>query len=115
MQRASLTTRTMLCQGMCMPKSQREITQTDRYTHERWRRAAHAASRLQTGDGLFSSPIAALPSSQVDECDPTKLTDKELRERKATFWGSLSLGVEKNRDEEKELPFHSKELETQHW
>ncbi|KIR97495.1 IQ domain-containing calmodulin-binding protein [Cryptococcus deuterogattii 2001/935-1] len=81
----------------------------------RWRRAAHAASRLQTGDGLFSSPIAALPSSQVDECDPTKLTDKELRERKATFWGSLSLGVEKNRDEEKELPFHSKELETQHW
>ncbi|XAO23003.1 hypothetical protein I312_101780 [Cryptococcus bacillisporus CA1280] len=81
----------------------------------RWRRAAHAASRLQTGDGLFSSPIAALPSSQVDECDPTKLTDKELTARKATFWGSLSLGVGKKRDEEKELPFHSKELETQHW
>lgn len=115
MQRASLITRTMLCQGMYLPNHKKELPQTDRYTHERWRRAAHAASRLQTGDGLFSSPIAALPSSQVDECDPTKLTDKELTARKATFWGSLSLGVGKKRDEEKELPFHSKELETQHW
>ncbi|OWZ32685.1 IQ domain-containing calmodulin-binding protein [Cryptococcus neoformans var. grubii Br795] len=81
----------------------------------RWHRAAQAASRLQNGDGLYSSPVSTLPSGQVEECDPKKLTDKELRARKATFWGSLSLGVGKERDEKKELPFHSKELETQHW
>ena len=95
-------------------KSQ-NLPQIDRYTHERWHRAAQAASRLQNGDGLYSSPVSTLPSGQVEECDPKKLTDKELRARKATFWGSLSLGVGKDRDEKKELPFHSKELETQHW
>ncbi|WVQ74548.1 hypothetical protein IAR50_004149 [Cryptococcus sp. DSM 104548] len=96
----------------------------------RWRRAAQAASRLQTSDGLYSTPVhlasdtvpdpghAGEPNrlTMFEECDPSKLDEKERRARRATFWGSFSvLGLGKERDDKKELPFQSKALEQQHW
>ncbi|WVQ78707.1 hypothetical protein IAT38_000794 [Cryptococcus sp. DSM 104549] len=85
----------------------------------RWKRAAQAASRLQTGDGL-PTPTAALnhPStspSVVQETIPEELPDKAKKARRATFWGSLSMGIGKERDEGEVLPFQSKALEQQHW
>ncbi|ODN76749.1 hypothetical protein L202_05364 [Cryptococcus amylolentus CBS 6039] len=96
----------------------------------RWRRAAQAASRLETGDGLYSTPVhlasnttsvqghAGEPSrlAMVEECVPETLDEKERRARRATFWGSFSvMGLGKERDDRKDLPFQSKALEQQHW
>jgi hypothetical protein len=47
--------------------------------------------------------------------DVGELDEKTRKARRATFWGSLSLGAGKERDETEELPFQSKALEQQHW
>ncbi|WVO13258.1 hypothetical protein L204_100871 [Cryptococcus depauperatus] len=80
----------------------------------RWHRAAQAAARLQKGDGLYTSSFKPT-ESPVAECDPSQLSNKERKSRKATFWGSLSFGIGKERDENEGLGFHSKALERQHW
>ncbi|WWD16577.1 hypothetical protein CI109_101005 [Kwoniella shandongensis] len=78
----------------------------------RWHRAIQAVSRLQASDGLYDPPSA----SYTHEVDPSTLDEKVLKARRATFLGSLSLGVgKKERDENETLPFHSKTLEQQHW
>ncbi|GFZ42631.1 hypothetical protein JCM24511_00348 [Saitozyma sp. JCM 24511] len=79
----------------------------------RWRRGIAAASRLQTGDGLGANAVSPEVQEAIDETP--ELDEKTRKARKATMWGSLSLGVGKERDEAEELPFHSKALEKQHW
>jgi hypothetical protein len=86
-------------------------------THVRWRRGLHAAKRLQMGDGLTVDPlIPSVASSAFDdrEYSPEE-KEKILHHRRATFLGSLSMGVGKALDEGEELPFQSKSLEQQHW
>lgn len=82
-------------------------------TLARWRRGIAAASRLQTGDGLGANAVSPEVQEAIDETP--ELDEKTRKARKATMWGSLSLGVGKERDEAEELPFHSKALEQQHW
>nr|XP_019050292.1 IQ domain-containing calmodulin-binding protein [Kwoniella bestiolae CBS 10118]OCF29222.1 IQ domain-containing calmodulin-binding protein [Kwoniella bestiolae CBS 10118] len=81
----------------------------------RWHRAVQAASRLETGEGLFNPP-----SDLTEEIPPEKLSESTKKARRATFWGNLSLPIAKNqdsddRDENEVLPFQSKALEQQHW
>ncbi|ORX33661.1 hypothetical protein BD324DRAFT_639106 [Kockovaella imperatae] len=76
----------------------------------RWHRAAQAAARMEHGDGLRAAPV---PASHVR---PRVVLDEETRKaRRATFWGTLSKGVGKERDENEILPYQSKSLEQQHW
>jgi hypothetical protein len=76
----------------------------------RWKRAAHAASRLQAGEGVAEG-------SNIPQQATPELSDKVRRERKATFWGKLGMGLDvgKERDEQEVLPYVSKNLEQQHW
>ncbi|OCF30327.1 IQ domain-containing calmodulin-binding protein [Kwoniella heveanensis BCC8398] len=76
----------------------------------RWHRAAQAASRLQSGQGVYDPPTELTEEIPGDELPP-----KVRKSRRATFWGSLSMGVGKERDENATLPFQSKALEQQHW
>ncbi|WVQ94727.1 hypothetical protein IAU59_001807 [Kwoniella sp. CBS 9459] len=76
----------------------------------RWHRAAQAASRLQSGQGVYDPP-----AELTEEIPGNELPPKVRKHRRATFWGSLSLGVGKERDENATLPFQSKALEQQHW
>ena len=46
---------------------------------------------------------------------PVEMDEATRKARRATFWGSLSKGVGKERDETEELPYQSKSLEQQHW
>ena len=78
----------------------------------RWHRAAQAAARLQTGDAL--EPLESTPEERGSS-DAPELDDDTLRDRRATFWGSLSIGKAEERDENEELPYQSKALEQQHW
>jgi hypothetical protein len=82
-------------------------------TCARWRRGIAAAARLQAGDGLGANAVSPDVQEAIDETP--ELDEKTRKARKATMWGSLSLGVGKERDEAEELPFHSKALEQQHW
>ena len=90
-----------------MPKAQLD-NKND--VKSRWHRAAQAAARLQHGDGLKAAPVENGHSQPHVDMD-----DKTREARKATFWGSLSMGVGKERDETEELPYQSKSLEQQHW
>jgi hypothetical protein len=83
----------------------------------RWRRGLHAAKRLQFGDGLTTTQqTPATASSAFDDREYTpEEKNRILHERRATFLGSLSMGVGKALDEGEELPFQSKSLEQQHW
>ncbi|WVR03884.1 hypothetical protein IAU60_000883 [Kwoniella sp. DSM 27419] len=80
----------------------------------RWRRAVHAAARLQEGEGVYDPP-----KSLTQEVAYEDLPEKVRKARKATFLGSLSMGVGKEapngQDEQAVLPFQSKALEQQHW
>nr|XP_019012150.1 IQ domain-containing calmodulin-binding protein [Kwoniella pini CBS 10737]OCF50931.1 IQ domain-containing calmodulin-binding protein [Kwoniella pini CBS 10737] len=80
----------------------------------RWRRAVHAASRLEKGEGIYNPPIHL-----TEEIPYNELSDKIKKQRKATFLGSLSIPIsinnKKQRDENEILPFNSKSLEQQHW
>ncbi|WVF67126.1 hypothetical protein IAT40_001871 [Kwoniella sp. CBS 6097] len=76
----------------------------------RWHRAAQAASRLQSGQGVYDPP-----TELTEEIPGDQLPPKVRKSRRATFWGSLSMGVGKERDENATLPFQSKALEQQHW
>jgi len=83
----------------------------------RWRRGLHAAKRLQFGDGLTNGDET--PSTASSAFDDREYTQEEkekiLHHRRATFLGSLTMGVGKALDESEELPFQSKSLEQQHW
>jgi len=81
----------------------------------RWSRAMHAASRLQTGDGLYTNPNPRFEGYEDEHSRASDLSSKERRKRKARLWGSLSMGVGKMRDETEVLPYTSKALEQQHW
>lgn len=73
----------------------------------------HAAARLQEGDGLYTKH-----STQPEEYEENPpLSDKQRKDRKATFLGSLSMGIGAGqaRDEAEELPYSTKALEQQHW
>ncbi|WWC60223.1 uncharacterized protein I303_102789 [Kwoniella dejecticola CBS 10117] len=98
----------------------------------RWRRAVQAASRLEKGEGVYNPP-----NHLTEDIPAEELSEKVKKQRKATFWGSLSIpigktadtdatsrpghghgqgkGDERERDENEVLPFHSKALEQQHW
>ena len=86
-------------------------------TDGRWRRGLHAAKRLQFGDGLTNGDQT--PSTASSAFDDREYTQEEkekiLHHRRATFLGSLTMGVGKALDESEELPFQSKSLEQQHW
>lgn len=78
----------------------------------RWRRAVHAASRMNAGDGLNEHPEAPLEGYH----EVPELSDKVKKRRKAKLWGSLSIGASgDDRDEAEVLPYTSKTLEQQHW
>jgi hypothetical protein len=83
----------------------------------RWRRGLHAAKRLQFGDGLTNGDQT--PSTASSAFDDREYTEEEkekiIHHRRATFLGSLTMGVGKALDESEELPFQSKSLEQQHW
>jgi hypothetical protein len=83
----------------------------------RWRRGLHATKRLQFGDGLTNGDQT--PSTASSAFDDREYTQEEkekiLHHRRATFLGSLTMGVGKALDESEELPFQSKSLEQQHW
>lgn len=85
--------------------------------NSRWRRGLHAAKRLQFGDGLTNGDQT--PSTASSAFDDREYTQEEkekiLHHRRATFLGSLTMGVGKALDESDELPFQSKSLEQQHW
>ena len=84
---------------------------------DRWRRGLHAAKRLQFGDGLTNGDQS--PSTASSAFDDREYTQEEkekiLHHRRATFLGSLTMGVGKALDDGEELPFQSKSLEQQHW
>jgi len=92
-------------------------TQYMEATNSRWRRGLHAAKRLQFGDGLTNGDQT--PSTASSAFDDREYTQEEkekiLHHRRATFLGSLTMGVGKALDESDELPFQSKSLEQQHW
>lgn len=69
------------------------------------------------GDGITTAPgIPAVSSSAFDDCDYSAEEKKKiLHARRATFLGSLTMGVGKALDEGEVLPFQSKSLEQQHW
>lgn len=69
------------------------------------------------GDGLTSnSSVPAISSSAFDDTNYTPEEKKKvLHARRATFLGSLTMGVGKALDEGEVLPFQSKSLEQQHW
>ena len=87
------------------------------WTDGRWRRGLHAAKRLQFGDGLTNGDET--PSTASSAFDDREYTQEEkekiLHHRRATFLGSLTMGVGKALDDGEELPFQSKSLEQQHW
>lgn len=74
-----------------------------------------AASRLQDGEGLHESTTLPDGTRACESDDTANLSPEVKRMRRATFWGSLTLGVSKEKDEAKELPYTSKSLEQQHW
>ncbi|WWC87802.1 uncharacterized protein L201_002694 [Kwoniella dendrophila CBS 6074] len=76
----------------------------------RWHRAVQAASRLERGQGVYSAPTYL-----TEEIPGNQLSEKTRKSRRATFWGTLSMGIGKDRNENETLPFHSKALEQQHW
>ncbi|WWD05811.1 hypothetical protein V865_003894 [Kwoniella europaea PYCC6329] len=84
----------------------------------RWHRAVQAASRLESGQGLYNPP-----SDLIEDIPTEEIPESTKKARRATFWGNLSLpiakdqntGKGKDRDENEVLPFQSKALEQQHW
>nr|XP_019004765.1 IQ domain-containing calmodulin-binding protein [Kwoniella mangroviensis CBS 8507]OCF68226.1 IQ domain-containing calmodulin-binding protein [Kwoniella mangroviensis CBS 8507] len=84
----------------------------------RWHRAVQAASRLESGEGLYNPP-----SELTEDIPSEEIPESTKKARRATFWGSLSLPIAKDqntdkgkgRDENEVLPFQSKALEQQHW
>lgn len=97
--------------------TQIRISELGHKADDRWRRGLHAAKRLQFGDGLTNGDKT--PSTASSAFDDREYTEEEkekiLHHRRATFLGSLSMGVGKALDENAELPFQSKSLEQQHW
>ena len=106
----------------------------------RWRRGVNAATRLQTGDGLYSPGTedkatsdgqgpsthesASAPRDGEEHGDDTSLDSdpkaqaKRRRHKKASLLGVLSMGIGKGdggRGETQPLPYTSKGLEEQHW
>lgn len=69
------------------------------------------------GDGLTTTPgVPPVSSSAFDDREYSPEEKKRiLHSRRATFLGSLTMGVGKALDEGEELPFQSKSLEQQHW
>ena len=114
MPKNSSRTAMMFAQGWSLLLS-REYMSDD--ANSRWRRGLHAAKRLQFGDGLTNGDQT--PSTASSAFDDREYTQEEkekiLHHRRATFLGSLTMGVGKALDESDELPFQSKSLEQQHW
>ena len=79
-------------------------------SHDGWKRAVQAASRLETGKAATADIGPEYTQT------PPELSSKERKARRATFLGKLNMGiVGKERDETEELPYTSKALEQQHW
>ncbi|RXK41274.1 hypothetical protein M231_01424 [Tremella mesenterica] len=86
----------------------------------RWHRGLHAAERIQDGDALYEATPDHTSSIRTKSAfNYGEWTEEEksqaLKKRRATFLGSLSMGIGKERDQAVELPFQSKALEQQHW
>lgn len=69
------------------------------------------------GDGLTTTPnTREVSSTAFDDREYSPEEKKRiLHARRATFLGSLTMGVGKALEDGEQLPFQSKSLEQQHW
>lgn len=82
----------------------------------RWKRAYHAAKRLQTGRGVHDHQTQLKSRSAFDGLNLSEEEKRKiLHKRRAKFMGSLSLGVGDVVGNSKALEYQSKALEQQHW